>query len=1012
MKKTKSVYMNIQGLLPLKNKQKKTFSRRKLDYLSDYVLRENVKIIFLTETHLDPDISDEEVQIPNFKIYRSDRKQRKCGGAAIYVHEELNVSNTEFPVYSNGTCESVIIYIEEIKLHAVCIYRPPDTTSEKFNPCLTEINRYLVTVPATENIIFAGDLNFPYIDWNEEDDSVIYQKRSGGTKDEQSQFDSLINITDNHLLLQTITEPTRNNNVLDLVFTNNSEMVANPKVHPVPKSLSDHNLINTEIPIKEKFKENSKPREKLHVFNYWSQKANWKGMNEHLSNHKWEFNAENKYDVKANINELYVELHKASEKYIPMKKATKYKSIPTERRRIFRRSKFLKRKIMNCKDKNRDKIIHELMKIEEKLIQSYDNDRLRNEKTIVNGVKKNTKLFFKYAQRSRKTKDTIGPLKDSQGKLFSDPQNMCEILKTQFEKSFNKAKNDVEVVLDNPKENEISIDELFSDPNACFTQINITDEDVVSAIKSTKINSAAGPDSIPPIVLHNCAESLTTPLKNIFQKSLENCDIPKSWKEAFITPIFKKKGNKNDPSMYRPVSLTSQLVKLLERIVRIYMVQFIELNSILPDSQHGFRPSRSANSQLLEQNENIIDALDNHCNLDIVMLDYAKAFDKINISKLLFKLKSIGIGGKIGKWLGNFLLNRTQRITNDGYLSSESAVLSGVPQGTILGPILFLIFISDIGDTLTTSKMSSYADDSKVYAKIQSPEDSKNLQLDLNRIYTWTEKNLMLFNSDKFEVLKVGKNQNLKNEIYKNPDNKDIPEISVAKDIGVYFNTKGDFSDHIKIKFNKAKQMAGYILRSFILRTPAPMMLLFKSLVIPHLEYCCILWNPHLQKDIAKLEIVQRYFTSKLDGMENLTYYERLKKLKIYSLERRRDRYVLIYVFKILMKKVPNPGISFKYSTRRGRVLTSPASNSKTTDLIHHSFTRRAPRIFNAIPQSLRDLPLNTSLDSIKNRLDKFLGLIPDEPRLPGCFPTTASASNRIEDQLLLVQECLREEHR
>ena len=863
----------------------------------------------------------------------------------------------------------------------------------------------------SESTILAGDLNFPFIEWDEEGDSVIFQKRSGSTKDEQTQFENLLNLTDNHLLEQTISEPTRNDNILDLVFTNNSEMTTNPVVHPVPKSLSDHKLISAEIPIKEKIKETIKPREKLHIFNYWSSKAKWDKMNEHLSNHNWNFNCDNNKNVGEYVDEVYNELYNASEKYIPKRKVAKYKSIPTERKRLFRRRKFLKRKITHCKEKNRYDIIHELMKIEEKLVQSYDNDRLRSEKTIVKGVKKNSKLFFKYAQKSRKTKDTIGPLKDTKDKLFSDPQNICEILKNQFEESFSTKKNDIEVVISNPGTNEITLDELFKENSAPFSTIKITNEDIISAIKATKINSAAGPDSIPPIVLHKCTESLITPLKHIFQQSLKNNDIPKSWKEAFITPIYKRKGNKNDPSMYRPVSLTSQLVKLLERIIRMYLVPFIELNLILPESQHGFRPNRSAVSQLLEQYENTIDAIGNGHNMDIVMLDYAKAFDKINISKLLYKLKSIGIGGEIGKWLGNFLIKRTQRIANEGHLSSESTVLSGVPQGTILGPILFLIYISDIGESLKISKMSSYADDSKVYSKIQSPEDSKNLQSDLNSIYKWTEENLMQFNSDKFEVLKIGTNQNLKNTKYKDPDDKDIKDITIAKDIGVYFNCKGDFSDHIKIKFSKAKQMAGYILRAFMLRTPAPMMLLFKSLVIPHLEYCCILWNPHLQKEIRKLEIVQRYFTARLEGMEDLGYYERLKKLKIYSLERRRDRYILIYIFKILMKQVPNPGISYKYSTRRGRVLIPPTSNSKTTDLIHHSFTRRAPRIFNAMPQSIRDLQLDASLDSIKCKIDKSLKMIPDEPRLQGCYPTTAAASNRLEDQLLLIRECLREDH-
>ena len=187
-------------------------------------------------------------------------------------------------------------------------------------------------------------------------------------------------------------------------------------------------------------------------------------------------------------------------------------------------------------------------------------------------------------------------------------------------------------------------------------------------------------------------------LKIIMKKSLANSDIPASWKEAFITPIYKRKGEKSDPSQYRPISLTSQIIKLLERILRVYIIEYLEANDSLPDSQHGFRPNRSTVSQLLEQYERIIEALSNKSNIDIIMLDYSKAFDKINHSILLFKLKKLGISGQIAKWIGNFLLNRTQRVVINGHLSTPSTVISGVPQGTILGPVLFLIYIADIGD--------------------------------------------------------------------------------------------------------------------------------------------------------------------------------------------------------------------------------------------------------------------------------------------------------------------------
>ena len=356
------------------------------------------------------------------------------------------------------------------------------------------------------------------------------------------------------------------------------------------------------------------------------------------------------------------------------------------------------------------------------------------------------------------------------------------------------------------------------------------------------------------------------------------------------------------------------------------------------------------------------------------MLDYAKAFDKINHSILLFKLKKLGIDGKIGKWIGNFLLNRTQYVTINGEKSSKSHVKSGVPQGTILGPVLFLIYIADISDHLNHSNMSSYADDSKIINTIKSWRDNYNLKQDLSKIYKWSKENLMEFNSTKFEVLKIGKNEDLKDCFYENPDGNNIPEVSSSKDLGVHFNDKANFSDHIQIKSSKAKQMAGYILRTFMIRNPEPLMMLFKTLVLPHIEYCCIIWNPYLQKEINMLEQIQRSFTSKLEGLNDLNYYDRLKRLKLYSLERRRDRYIILYIFKIINNMVPNPGISYKYSARRGRILTCPSinsSNSHASTLIHQSFLRRAPRIFNALPEELRNSS-GTLFPSVKKNLDKF----------------------------------------
>ena len=218
------------------------------------------------------------------------RQTRKCGGVAILTHESLQVNKSKVIKLSNSTCEMQILYIENLNLHIINIYRPPDTTSEKFKECIDEAERYLKNVKMTDNIMLIGDYNFPFLRWREVNDSVIHDVISGGTCDEQAQAQALLNIADKHFLNQVITEPTRLKNTMDLVFLNDTNLLGNIKVEEVSNHISDHNLIIADInsnipnPTVEQRNENSS---KLSNFNYWSEKADWEGMNNYFKNIPW-----------------------------------------------------------------------------------------------------------------------------------------------------------------------------------------------------------------------------------------------------------------------------------------------------------------------------------------------------------------------------------------------------------------------------------------------------------------------------------------------------------------------------------------------------------------------------------------------------------------------------------------------------------------------------------------------------------------------------------------------------
>ena len=383
----------------------------------------------------------------------------------------------------------------------------------------------------------------------------------------------------------------------------------------------------------------------------------------------------------------------------------------------------------------------------------------------------------------------------------------------------------------------------------------------------------------------------------------------------YITPVFKK-GDKIKAANYRPISLTSHIIKIFERILRKNVILYLESNNIITETQHGFRSGRSCFTQLLDHMENIFQNLQENKEVDVIYLDYAKAFDKVDHEILLAKLRKLGIKGKLLQWIRDFLSeNRFQTVLVNGKRSFLASVLSGVPQGSVLGPLLFLVYINDLVNTIQHSKISSFADDTKISRAIEFETDMALLQDDLNKVIKWSMENNMDLHEDKFEVInyKVNSSSLLKElpfsyclHTYETSKGKDIAPSHLVKDLGVNLTPDCKWSTHITIIANSAKKMASWVLGTFKDRSKFIMTLLFKSMVRRRLEYCSALWNPHKVQDIQTLEAIQRSFTHRISGCQDMDYWERLKYLNLPSLQRRRERYIVINAWKILHKKAPN----------------------------------------------------------------------------------------------------------
>ena len=369
--------------------------------------------------------------------------------------------------------------------------------------------------------------------------------------------------------------------------------------------------------------------------------------------------------------------------------------------------------------------------------------------------------------------------------------------------------------------------------------------------------------------------------------------------------------------------------------------------------------------------------------VDMVYLDFSKAFDKVDHGILLHKLKALGITGHLGIWFFNFLTRRSHFVRLPGAISGDSRVLSGVPQGTVLGPLLFLIMLADINKDISESNLISFADDTRIYSKINDVTDCDTLQQDLNHVYDWASINNMFFNAQKFNYVSFSPNKysSLSN-VYINPEYNIISPSSNVLALDVYMSSNCTFDFHVASVYKRCSNLTGWILRTFNTRETITMMTLFKSLVLSRLDYASQLWSPHLLKSIYLIEKVQRSFTKHITGIKNKPYDERLKLLNLYSVQRRRDRYQIIYLWKIIEGLVPNLStpITCTYSERRGRsCVVSHVNMGRLGTLSYNSFRWRSIRMFNKLPKYVR-IVSSCSIDKFKSQLDKHLRNIVDLP--------------------------------
>lgn len=452
--------------------------------------------------------------------------------------------------------------------------------------------------------------------------------------------------------------------------------------------------------------------------------------------------------------------------------------------------------------------------------------------------------------------------------------------------------------------------------------------------------------------------------------------VPKAWREANVTPLFKK-GNNTDPSNYRPISLTSVACKIMEKILKTTIMTHLTKFKLLANEQHGFVKNKACITNLLETFDFTTKALSNKKSVDILFLDFAKAFDKVPHKRLLHKLANYGINGPLLSWFESFLTNRRQRVVLGEHQSSWSAVKSGVPQGSVIGPILFILYINDLPGLLE-NKCKMYADDTKIISEIDhmfAPTDNLRLQRDIDKITEWTNTWLMRLNIEKCKIMHTGKrNPQFKYSMQKYEsltERIQITKTECERDLGVLISNDMKPSCQANKAASKANSILSMLKNTFVYKDAALWKKLYTGFVRPHLEFAVAAWNPYLTKDINSLEKVQQRATKIPHKLKQFDYPTRCTNLGLTTLSTRRLRGDLIQKFKLengletIDWHIP-PICSMPRGGHRGHFRREII---RFCNPRHNFFNNRIVNEWNKIPD---DIIKSKTVNEFKNKLDTY----------------------------------------
>lgn len=836
------------------------------------------EVVVLAETWINDNVYNSELFASDFVVYRKDRdseatRKVKGGGVLIAVKSYYRSSKVELnfndPVIDLLCVKLSINHFTHIYIFAIYIIPTCSLLSyENFYNFL-------------ENLPFLYEGNFLLIG----DFNISYLNEHYVTQFTDPYIEALNNLLNFFNCIQHNRVVNNLNRILDLVVSKLNCTVIHSTFSFVDED-TYHPTLLIAVPIKDREIKSLPSISK----NYNFKKANYDAMYLLFSNIDWT-GLELLTDVNEAVALFYSKIYAIFDVCVP--KIMQHKQYPVW---------FTKKIIKDLKHK--DKLRQLSIRTNDiELRNRYVNLRAQTKKDIdiaykqylreiQQNISHDSKTFWHFMNNKRSSVSIPSNMKFNDME-YSNGESIANAFASYFKSVYidNDSDDDNDFIKHNVYTHQISV-------------LSVEEQDIVEAVKTLKINKAIGPDNLPSYIIKGCIDFLIYPLKFIFNLSLSTKMFPDVWKEAKICPIFKK-GDKADIKNYRPIAVLPAPAKLFESI--LYKFIYVSVYGIISQHQHGFMKCRSTISNLSNITQFISEVLDQRSQVDVIYTDFAKAFDTVSHSVLLTRLhREFGFHSNLVQLMASYLQNRKQIVVVGGYFSKPFVATSGVPQGSNLGPLLFLLFIDSITKEINSSRYLLFADDIKIYARIDHVNDCSKLQEDINNIFKWSTSNKLSLNINKCNVLTFTRKK--ETIIYQyNIGGAVLERVNEVRDLGVVFDSKLTFNKHITSITNKASKMYGFIVRNTRHFTQINCIKqLYVSFVRSILEYASVIWSPHYQCHVYSLEKIQnrflRYVHFKNTGQYdwNIPKNHILEFCNLQTLEKRRQINNILYLYKLL----------------------------------------------------------------------------------------------------------------